>query len=90
MEARAEAGEHLRSYLLGLVAERRAHPTDDVLSDLVAAHDQGDRLTEDKLVMLCQSLFLGGFETTVAQLGSTLFVLLSRPRSRRSCSTIPT
>ena len=28
--------------------------------------------------MLCQSLFLGGFETTVAQLGSTLYVLLSR------------
>jgi cytochrome P450 RapN len=78
MEVRAEAGEHLRSYLLGLVAERRAHPTDDVLSDLVAAHDQGDRLTEDELVMLCQSLFLGGFETTIAQLGSTLYVLLSR------------
>ena len=77
-EARAEAGAHLRSYLLDLVAERRAHPTDDVLSDLVAAHDEGDRLTEDELVMLCQSLFLGGFETTVAQLGSTLYVLLSR------------
>ena len=78
MEARAEAGEHFRSYLLGLVAERRTHPTDDALSDLVVAHDQGDRLTEDELVMLCQSLFLGGFETTVAQLGSTLYVLLSR------------
>jgi cytochrome P450 RapN len=78
MEARAEAGAQLRTYLLDLVAERRAHPADDVLSDLVAAHDEGDRLTEDELVMLCQSLFLGGFETTVAQLGSTLFVLLSR------------
>jgi cytochrome P450 len=60
------------------VTERRAHPTEDVLSDLVAAHDEEDRLTEDELVMLCQSLFLGGFETTVAQLGSTLYVLLSR------------
>jgi cytochrome P450 len=77
-EARAEAGAELRSYLLGLVAERRAHPTEDVLNDLVAAHDEEDRLTEDELVMLCQSLFLGGFETTVAQLGSTLYVLLSR------------
>jgi cytochrome P450 RapN len=78
MEARAEAGEQLRLYLLALVAERRTHPADDVLSDLIAAHDEGDRLTEDELVMLCQSLFLGGFETTVAQLGSTLYVLLSR------------
>jgi cytochrome P450 len=77
MEARAEAGAQLRTYLLGLVAQRRAHPADDVLSDLVAAYDEGDRLTEDELVMLCQSLFLGGFETTVAQLGSTLYVLLA-------------
>jgi cytochrome P450 len=79
MEERIEAHEQLRSYILGLVAERRRRPTDDVLGALVEARDQDDRLTEDELVMLCLSLFLGGFETTVAQLGSTIYVLMAQP-----------
>jgi cytochrome P450 len=79
MQTRAEAHARLRAYIVGLVAERRTRTTDDVLSDLVQARDEGDCLSEDELVMLCLSLFLGGFETTVAQLGSTLYVLMARP-----------
>jgi cytochrome P450 len=78
MEARIESHEQLRSYILGLVAERRRRSTDDVLGALVEARDRDDRLTEDELVMLCLSLFLGGFETTVAQLGSTIYVLMAQ------------
>jgi cytochrome P450 len=77
-EARDQAGADLRAYILELVAERRERATDDVLSDLVRARDQEDRLDEDELVMLCQSLFLGGFETTAAQLGSTFFALMTQ------------
>ena len=79
MDERIEAHGALRAYILDLVAERRRRSTDDVLSDLVQARDEGDRLTEDELAMLCLSLFLGGFETTVAQLGSTFYVLLAQP-----------
>jgi cytochrome P450 len=75
-EGRAAVQEKLRAYILHLVAERREHATDDVLSDLVRARDEEDRLSEDELVMLCQSLFLGGFETTAAQLGSTFYALM--------------
>ena len=71
VESRVEAGEQLRAYILRLVEERRRHPTDDVLSDLVTARDEEDRLSEDELAMLCLSLFLGGFETTASQLGAT-------------------
>jgi cytochrome P450 len=78
MEQRIEGHEKLRAYILELVTERRRRATDDVLSDLVQARDEEDRLTEDELAMLCLSLFLGGFETTVAQLGSTMYVLLAR------------
>lgn len=77
MEERADAHQKLRSYILELVAQRRSRSTDDVLSDLVQARDDEDRLSEDELVMLCLSLFLGGFETTVAQLGSTVYVLMA-------------
>jgi cytochrome P450 len=76
-QERMDAHQSLRAYILGLVAQRREVATDDVLGALVAARDEDDRLTEDELVMLCLSLFLGGFETTVAQLGSTLYVLLA-------------
>jgi cytochrome P450 len=75
---RDAASAKLNDYIRGLVVSRRVQSTNDVLSDLVSARDDDDRLTEDELVMLCQSLFLGGFETTVAQLGSTFYTLLKR------------
>jgi cytochrome P450 len=78
IEERVEMSGRLQEYIRGLIAERRKTPTDDVLSELVAARDADDRLTEDELVMLFQSLFLGGFETTVAELGSMVFTLLSQ------------
>jgi cytochrome P450 len=77
LEVRIEMSGRLREYIRGLIALRRATPTDDVLAELVLARDEDDRLTEDELVMLSFSLFLGGFETTVAQLGSTMFTLLA-------------
>jgi cytochrome P450 RapN len=80
LEDRSEAQSRLDAYIVGLVAARRRRPTDDLLSVLVHAHDLDDRLTEQELVMLCVSLFLGGFETTVSQLGSTVYVLLSDRR----------
>jgi cytochrome P450 RapN len=77
---RMAAQHSLRSHVVGLIEERRRRPTDDVLGTLVQARDMEDRFTEDELVMLCLSLFLGGFETTVAQLGSSLYVLLADRR----------
>ena len=79
MDERVTCRQALRGYILELVEARRAEPTDDVLGALVHARDEGDRLTEDELVMLFESLFLGGFETTVAQMGSMFFALLSHP-----------
>ena len=79
MDRRVETRQALRGYILELVEARRVEPTDDVFGALVHARDEGDRLTEDELVMLFESLFLGGFETTVAQMGSMFFALLSQP-----------
>jgi nocardicin N-oxygenase len=74
-----EAHGHLMQYLAGLVAQRRAQPTDDLLGALVLARDEGDALTEDELVNLGFSLLVGGFETTAAQLGKFLLFLLDHP-----------
>jgi cytochrome P450 len=80
LEQRYENNTQLERYIRELIAARRMAPTGDVLGELVLARDDDDRLTEDELVMLSMSLFFGGFETTVAQLGATMYTLLADRR----------
>jgi cytochrome P450 len=89
IETRSDAQASLLSYIVDLVAERRRRPGDDLLSALVQAHERDDRLNDQELVMLCVSLFLGGFETTAAQLGSTVYVLMSERRLWEELSNDP-
>jgi cytochrome P450 len=77
LEQRMEAYENMRSFVRGLIAERRETATDDLLYQLVQARDNDDRLDEDELVNLSMTLFLGGFETTAAQLGSSMWTLMA-------------
>jgi cytochrome P450 len=77
IDDRVRAAETMTDYVRGLIAERRTRETDDLLSVLVHARDDEDQLTEDELVSLSMTLFLGGFETTAAQLGSTVFTLMT-------------
>jgi cytochrome P450 len=72
----------LRSYLFAVVAERRRNPTDDVVSALVEAADQGDRLTDDEIVSTLTLLLIAGFETTVNLIGTGTSNLLQRPDQR--------
>ena len=68
-----------RAYLRGLVAERRRRPRDDLLSDLVAAVDDGERLTEDELVATSINLLFAGHETTTNLIGNGMLALLRHP-----------
>ena len=77
LEQRMEAYNSIRQHVRELIAERRENATDDLLSRLVEARDDDDRLSEDELVNLSTTLFLGGFETTAAQLGSTVWTLMA-------------
>ncbi|MDA3646774.1 cytochrome P450 [Saccharopolyspora indica] len=67
----------IADYLAGLVAEKRLVPTDDLLSRLVAARDEDDKLDENELVMLGLALLIGGHETTKNQLASSVAMLLA-------------
>jgi cytochrome P450 len=73
-----EANSKLYAYISGLVEQRRAEPTDDLLGLLVAARDNEDRLSEDELVTFGQGLLVAGHETTANQIGNFVFTLLSR------------
>ena len=70
--------QNILDYIGDLIAERRAHHHDDLLGRLVAACDEGERLSEVELVSMVNSLIVGGFETTASQLGSTVYTLLSQ------------
>ena len=73
------ARDQLLEYLAELVAQRRAHPTDDLMGALVALRDEGDALSEIELVNLGLAMLVGGYETTAAQLGKSIFCLLTHP-----------
>jgi cytochrome P450 len=77
LEQRIEAYDAIRGHVRRLIAERRETVSDDLLCDLVRARDDDDRLSEDELVNLSTTLILGGFETTAAQLGSSVWTLMA-------------
>ncbi|MQY04664.1 cytochrome P450 [Actinomadura macrotermitis] len=69
----------LLAYLAGMVRQRREHPADDLLGALVAARDEGDRLSEEELVNLGVGLLIAGHGTTANQISNFTYVLLTRP-----------
>jgi cytochrome P450 len=78
--ARAEAAtREMVALFRELIAARRAAPRDDLLSQLVAVEEQGDRLSEDELVATCVLLLFAGHETTTNHLALGLAALLRFP-----------
>jgi cytochrome P450 PksS len=66
-------------FLRRLVAERCAHPGDDLISRLAHTEEGGDRLTEDELVAMLGVLLIAGYETTVNLIATGVLLLLSHP-----------
>ena len=79
LHAATEASIVLEQYFAGLVAERRTHPQDDLLSRLILAEDEGARLSEYELVSTAILLFAAGFETTTHLIGNGLLALVQNP-----------
>lgn len=76
MAAAAPAVLGFVEYFDGLIEERRRTPRADVLSDLVAAEAEGERLTIRELFAMVILLFIAGHETTTNLLGNGVFALL--------------
>jgi cytochrome P450 len=70
------AGELMTQYLLDVIEWKRANPADDLLSALIAAEDEGERLTTDELIDQVALLFVAGHETTVNLIGNGTLALL--------------
>lgn len=59
------ASVEFTEYLRELIAARRKEPGDDLVSGLIAAYDEGDRLTEQEMISTCVLLLNAGHEATV-------------------------
>jgi hypothetical protein len=80
MLARAGAGAlELANYFAALIADRRKHLGDDILSDLIRAEEAGDRLSEMELLSQSIGLLIAGFETTIGLIGNGVLALLKHP-----------
>jgi cytochrome P450 len=79
VDERTAAGTAMAGYLTALVAQKRARPADDVLSAIVAAAEDADRLSFDETVSMAFLLLVAGHETTVNLIGNGVLALLRRP-----------
>jgi cytochrome P450 len=77
---RAESAlDAFTEYLEPLFEERRRDPSDDLLTALVEAEDEGDRLSEEELISNVLLLLIAGHETTQNLIGNGLYALLRYP-----------
>ena len=73
---RRAIGDHFRS----LIPDRKKRPRGDLLSLLIEAEEQGDKLSEGELLATCVLLYIAGHETTVNLIGNGLLALLRHPK----------
>lgn len=67
------------AFLRRLAAERKLQPQDDLISALVAAEEQGSRLSEDELIATCILLLNAGHEATVNAIANGMLALFRHP-----------
>ena len=79
----------LADYFRSLIATRRKDPKPDLLSALIAAEEEGNKLSEGELVSTCMLLLIAGHETTVNLIGNGLLALLQHPDQLRALRDDP-
>jgi cytochrome P450 len=66
-------------YLKNLIAQKRQTPTDDLVSQLILAESEGDRLSERELITMVFLLIVAGHDTTASMIGNGMLALLTHP-----------
>ncbi len=73
------AANELTAYVGEMVAERRASPRQDLLSDLIAIEEEGDRLSTEEMTMLAEAVLMAGTDTTRNQLACSVSLFADYP-----------
>lgn len=74
-----EAATAMLAFIRELIEQKRATPSDDLLSDLIAVRDGGDKLSQDELTSMVYLLLAAGHETTVSLITNGVHALLRHP-----------
>ncbi|MFD7500793.1 cytochrome P450 [Streptomyces sp. NPDC059850] len=75
-----EAMREMHRFLAHLIDRKRVAPGEDLLSALIAARDEGDRLSEDELVAMAFLVLFGGYDNTASLITTSVLALLTHPR----------
>ncbi|WP_181790786.1 cytochrome P450 family protein, partial [Streptomyces phytophilus] len=91
----ARAVKKMRAYLAELIHRKRAAlgggdaADDDLISGLIRASDEGEKLTENEAAAMAFILLFAGFETTVNLIGNGTYALLTHPAERARLAAEP-
>lgn len=83
------AQEELDAYVGDLIERRRATPSDDLISAMIEAESDGDRLSHGELVMMCEAVLMAGTDTTRNQLGCSISLFAQHPDQWRLLAEQP-
>ena len=79
VQAALAAADNMQAHVQDVLAWKRDHPADDLRTGLLAAEDEGDRLSEIELLDQVLLLYVAGHETTVNLIGNATLALLGHP-----------
>lgn len=82
LRAIVAAEVELDAMMRDIIAWKRDHPADDLLTALIAAEHDGDQLSDEELVAQVLLLYVAGHETTVNLIGNGAIALLRNPDQR--------
>ncbi len=74
-----DAGHAMADYFEALLAERRQHLGDDLISTMIRANEEADRLSDDALVIQAIGIIIAGYETTIGLIGNGMRALMDHP-----------
>ena len=86
---RAEAGKRIYAYFEDLIAERRKQPRDDLMSFLVQAELDGEKLSHNDILDISYLQILAGLDTVTATLGCDVAYLAGHPEQQRRLAEDP-
>ncbi|MCZ0070397.1 cytochrome P450 [Bacillus sonorensis] len=81
---REEGSEFLRGYFKTIIEERKKDPKEDLISLLIQAEVEGERLTEDELLGFCTILLVAGNETTTNLIANAVRYLTEDPKTQET------
>ena len=89
MEAALVAAAELSDYFRVIIEQRRADPQDDMITRLIAAEEEGSKLSMDEMLSMLRLLLAAGNETTTNLIGNGMLALLRHPDQLRQLQENP-